>query len=162
MMGATAVDTTFAKWGCGIGMELARRAARQPTKSVYAGPSKCFNITLTGSSGGNVVRIGFTQSATPPSGAVAPFKEYPAFTNGMDGHVCFADVDVPGLGGRWGDGTCTKAGTDGTPDDMQIQVAAGSTTTTVGAFNVCISKVVPVSQRRHRHGRHGRRHQASE
>jgi hypothetical protein len=40
--------------------------------------------------------------------------------------------------------TCTKTGTEGTPVDMQIQIAAGSTTTTVGAFDVSISKVEPV------------------
>jgi Glycosyl hydrolase family 12 len=141
--GTTVVDTTFAKWGCGIGMELDSSGGTAPTKSVYAGPVKCFNITLTGSSGGNVVRIGFTQSPSPPSGAVAPYTELPAFTNGWTGQVCFADVSCP----SWAvtAGTCTKTGTDGTPVDLQIQVSAGSTTATVGAYNVCVSSIVPVS-----------------
>jgi hypothetical protein len=147
MMGTTAPpDTTYMRWGCGIGMELSSSGGTAPTKSVYTGSAKCFNITLTGTSGGNVVRIGFTQSATPPSGAVAPFKEYPAFTAGMTAMVCFADVTCPSwsLPPMVATATCTKTGTDGTPVDMQIQVAAGSTTTTVGAFDVSISKVEPV------------------
>jgi hypothetical protein len=33
----------------------------------------------------------------------------------------------------------------GTPYDLQIQVSAGSTASTVGAYNVCISSIVPVT-----------------
>jgi len=103
----------------------------------------CFMVTLTGSSGGNVVRIGFTQSPSPPSGAVAPYTEIPAFTSGWSGKVCFADVTCP----SWATtaGTCSKTGTNGTPVDMQIQVSAGSTTSTVGAYNVCLSSLMPIS-----------------
>jgi hypothetical protein len=77
---------------------------------------------------------------------VAPFKEYPAFTSGMMATVCFADVTCPSwsLPPMVATATCTKTGTEGTPVDMQIQIAAGSTTTTVGAFDVSISKVEPV------------------
>jgi hypothetical protein len=137
------VDTTFAKWGCGIGLELSDTGGNTPVKSVYAGPVSCFNITLTGSSGGNVVRIGFTQSASPPTGAVAPYTEIPAFTNGWTGKVCFADVTCP----SWATtaGTCTKTTGNGTPVDMQIQISAGSTTATVGAYNVCVSSIAPVT-----------------
>ena len=60
--GTTVVDATSAKWGCGIGMEL-NDAGGTATKMAYTGPVQCFNITLTGSSGGNEVRIGFTQKA---------------------------------------------------------------------------------------------------
>ncbi len=134
--GTTVVDTTFAKWGCGIGLELDDDGT---TKNVYTGPVKCFMITLTGSSGGNVVRIGFTQSANPPSGAVAPYTELPAFTNGWSGQVCFADATCPG----WA--TTAQCTTNTTPVDMQIQVSAGSTPTTVGTYNVCLTSVVPVT-----------------
>ena len=49
MMGTTAPpDTTYMRWGCGIGMELSSSGGTAPTKSVYTGSSKCFNITLTG------------------------------------------------------------------------------------------------------------------
>ncbi|HLK89655.1 MAG TPA: hypothetical protein VKZ18_07170, partial [Polyangia bacterium] len=134
--GTTVVDSTFAKWGCGIGLELDDDGT---TKNVYTGPVKCFMITLTGSSGGNVVRIGFTQSASPPSGAVAPYTELPAFTNGWSGQVCFADATCPG----WA--TTAQCTTNNTPVDMQIQVSAGSTASTVGTYNICLTSVVPVT-----------------
>jgi len=94
---------------------------------------------MTGNSGGNPVRISFSQSPTPAATAVAPYKEIPAFTNGWMGQVCFADVTCP----SWAvtAGTCTKAAGDGTPVDMQIQIPGGDR---AGAFNVCLSKVEPV------------------
>src|SRR5262245_36229972 len=143
MKGATVVDTTYKAWGCGLGMELSSSGGTTPTKSVYAGPVKCFNITMTGNSAGNPVRIGFSQSPMPASDAVSPYKEIPAFTNGWMGQVCFADVTCP----SWAippmstPAKCTKTGTDGTPVDMQIQIPGGDR---AGNFNVCLSKVEPV------------------
>jgi hypothetical protein len=139
MMGATVVDPMYAKWGCGLGLELQSSGGTSPVKSVYSGPVKCFNVTLTGNSGGNPVRISFTQTASPPPGAVAPFSEIPAFTSGWMGQVCFADVTCP----SWAvtAGTCTKTGTDGTPVDLQIQVAGGDR---AGNFDICISSIEPV------------------
>ncbi len=145
MSGTTVVDTTYTKWGCGLGMELNDTGGTAPVKSVYSGPVKCFDITLTGSSGGNEVRIGFTQS-TNTTGKVSPFVSVAAFTNGWSGRVCFTDAECPG----WAvtAGTCAKAvGTAGTPYDLQIQVSAGSTATSVGAFNVCVTKIAPVMDR---------------
>jgi hypothetical protein len=143
MMGATVVDTTYAKWGCGIGMELSSSGGTAPTKTVYSGASKCFDITLTGSSGGNPVRIGFSQSPMPASDAVAPYREIPAFTNGWMGQVCFADVTCPSwsIPPMSNPAKCTKTGTDGTPVDMQLQIPGGDR---AGNFNVCISKITPV------------------
>jgi hypothetical protein len=139
--GTTVVDPTSAKWGCGIGMELDSSGGTSPVKTEYTGPVKCFNITLTGSSGGNVVRIGFTQSAD--STTVAPYSEVAAFTNGWTGQVCFTDAECP----SWATAAqCSKTpGTTGTPYDMQIQVSAGSTTASVGTYNVCVSSIVPVT-----------------
>jgi len=147
MTGTTKVDTTFAAWGCGLGMELSSSGGTTPTKSVYAGPVTGFMVTLTGSSGGNVVRIGFTQSATPASGAVAPFTEIPPFTNGWSGMITFAGVSCPtwAIPPMANPAKCTKTGTSGTPVDMQIQVAAGSTATTVGAFDITVTSVVPIT-----------------
>jgi|HubBroStandDraft_6_1064221.scaffolds.fasta_scaffold55706_3 hypothetical protein len=139
--GTTVVDPTSAKWGCGIGMELDSSGGAAPVKSEYTGPVKCFNITLTGSSGGNVVRVGFTQSAN--STTVAPYTEIAAFPNGWAGQVCFTDAECP----SWATtAQCSKpVGTAGTPYDMQIQVSAGSTTASVGTYNVCVSSIVPVT-----------------
>jgi hypothetical protein len=138
LSGTTIVDPTYAAWGCGIGVELDDDGT---TKHVYSGPDNCFKITLTGSSGGNVVRIGFTQAPMPASGQVSPYTEIPAFTNGWSGMVCFADVTCPG----WATSSqCSKTGANGTPVDLQIQVSAGSTTSTVGAYNVCLTSIQPM------------------
>ena len=138
MTGTTVVDTTYAKWGCGLGMELNNTG----TKSVYSGPVKCFDIELSGSSGGNEVRIGFTQS-TNTDKKVSPFVSVAAFANGWSGRVCFTDAECP----AWAvtQGTCSKTvGTAGQPYDLQIQVSAGSTATSVGLFNMCVTKIAPV------------------
>jgi Glycosyl hydrolase family 12 len=137
LMGMTKVDSTYAAWGCGIGVELDDDGT---TKHVYNGPVTCFNVKLSGSSGGNVVRIAFTQSATPTSGAVAPYTEIPAFTDGWSGPVCFADVTCPGFATTAG--TCAKTGTNGTPVDMQIQVAGGDK---AGAYNFCLTSLSPMT-----------------
>jgi hypothetical protein len=142
--GATVVDPTYVKWGCGIGLGLNTSSGATSVKSVYSGPVKCFDITLTGSSGGNEVRIGFTQS-TNTAGMVSPFVSVAAFTNGWTGRVCLTDAECPDWAVKAVPPTCSKTvGTAGTPYDMQIQVAAGSTTASVGAFNVCVSKIAPV------------------
>ena len=61
--GATAVDATFTKWGCGLGFELNSTGDAGAGKMAYVGPVKCFDIKLSGSSGGNPVRISYTQAA---------------------------------------------------------------------------------------------------
>jgi hypothetical protein len=139
MSGATVVDTTYAKWGCGIGMELNSSGGTSPVKSAYAGPVKCFDITLTGSTGGNTLRIGFTQG-TVTTNKVSPFVEVAPFANGWSGQVCFTDAECP----DWAitAGQCSKTvGTAGTPYDMQIQITGGAKE---GAFNVCVTKIAPV------------------
>ena len=143
LKGATIVDAMYKAWGCGIGMELSSSGGTTPVKSVYGGPVKCFNVTMTGSSGGNPVRVGFSQSPTPASDAVSPYKEIPAFTNGWMGQVCFADVTCPSwsIPPMSNPAKCTKTGTDGTPVDMQIQIPGGDR---AGTFNVCLTKVEPV------------------
>jgi len=136
LSGTTKVDATYAAWGCGIGVEL---DDVNMTKKPYAGSVNCFQITLTGSSGGNPVQIGFTQSASPPSTAVAPFTTIPPFTDGYSGKVCFSDATCP----AWATADqCSKSGTNGTPVDMQIQVNGGGT---AGAYNVCLTSIVPVT-----------------
>jgi Glycosyl hydrolase family 12 len=136
LAGTTKVDTTFAAWGCGIGVEL---DDVNMTKMPYAGSVNCFQIKLTGSSGGNSVQIGFTQSANPPTGAVAPFTLIPPFTDGYSGKVCFSDATCP----AWATAAqCAKTGTNGTPVDMQIQINGGST---AGAYSVCLTSIAPIT-----------------
>jgi hypothetical protein len=92
--GTTVVDATFAKWGCGLGFELNSSGGDASVKKAYAGPVKCFDIKLTGSSGGNPVRIAYTQSDAM-DGKVAPFLELKPLTAGFTGTVCFDDVTCP-------------------------------------------------------------------
>ncbi len=75
-------------------MELNDTGGTAPVKSAYTGPVKCSNITLTGSSGGNEVRIGFTQS-TDTDGKVAPYTSVAPFTTEWSGQVCFASANCP-------------------------------------------------------------------
>jgi endoglucanase len=57
--------------------------------------------------------------------------------------VCFKDAECPDWAVK--DGTCTKeVGSAGTPYDLQIQVSAGSATTSTGAYDLCVSSIVPV------------------
>ena len=123
-------------------MELSSSGGTNPTKSVYAGPVKCFDITLTGSSGNNVVRISFTQSATPAARGRALHGDSPVHQR-LEGAGLLLRRHVPQLGGHRHD--LQQAGGDGTPVDLQIQVSAGSTTATTGAYNVCATSIVPVT-----------------
>jgi hypothetical protein len=88
------------------------------------------------------VRIGFTQ-ASDTTGKVSPFVSVAAFTSGYTGRVCFKDAECPDWAVKAG--TCTKeVGTTGTPFDLQIQVSAGGTTAAVGAYDICVTSIVPV------------------
>jgi hypothetical protein len=131
--GTTVVDATFAKWGCGLGFELNADGAVPSTKSAYVGPVQCFDIKLTGSSGGNPVRIAYTQAAAM-DGKVAPFLELTPLTAGFTGTVCFDDVTCPT---EWMPAPdCMLGG----PFDLQIQVVGGNT---AGAFDLCMTELVP-------------------
>src|SRR3569623_1399260 len=87
-------DTTmYANWGCGLGMELNSSGGTAPVKTPYTGPVNCFNITLTGSSGGNAVRIGFTQSTDTT--AIAPYIDIGAIKDGFSQKICYTDAACP-------------------------------------------------------------------
>ncbi len=130
--GATIVDDeTYASWGCGIGMELNSDGGEPSVKSPYSGPSSCFAITLSGTSGGNAVRIGFTQSTSPN---VSPYVEVPAITGSATHEVCFNDVSCP----TWADATeCSETGQN---YDLQIQVVGAERAST---FTLCLTSVIP-------------------
>jgi hypothetical protein len=130
--GTTAIDPTYAKWGCGIGLELNATGGDASVKQAYTGPATCFKYTLTGSSGGNEVRIAFTQKADT-AGVVSPYVSIPAFTNGKSGTICVGDVSCQGQ---------TKCTLGTTPFDLQVNVVGGNT---AGAYNVCLSDLQPVT-----------------
>ena len=131
LSGTTAVDKTYTKWGCGMGLELSSTGGEASIKQPYAGAATCFNYTLSGSSGGNEVRIAFTQSADT-TGKVSPYVSVPAFTNGKSGTVCLKDVSCQGQL------NCTVGST---AYDLQVEVVGGNN---AGAYNVCLTSLVPM------------------
>jgi hypothetical protein len=131
--GSTSVDTTFAKWGCGIGLELNSTGGTTPVKSPYVGPVKCFDIALSGDSGGNKVRIGYTQ-APDMTNKIAPHQEISAVVGSWSGKVCFNEVICP----TWAT-TCSTSTTG--YHDLQVQVVGAEK---AAAYNLCLTKVVPL------------------
>ncbi len=134
LSGATVVDKTYAKWGCGLGLELNSSGGTTPVKSAYAGDATCFNYVLTGNSGGNEVRIAFTQTADTTN-RISPYVSIPAFTNGKTGTVCFKDVTCQGA-------DPTKCALTGMDFDFQVNVVGGNN---AGNYNVCLSSLTPVT-----------------
>ena len=132
LSGTTAVDPSYAKWGCGMGLELNSTGGVDSVKHAYAGTAKCFDYTLTGSSGGNEVRIAFTQSADT-TGKVSPYVSIPAFSNGKTGTVCFKDVSCQGQ---------MKCAVGDAQYDIQLNVVGGNH---AGAYAVCLTRLVPVA-----------------
>ena len=134
LSGATVVDKTYAKWGCGLGLELNSSGGTPSVKSAYAGDASCFNYTLTGNSGGNEVRIAFTQTADTTN-RISPYVSIPAFTNGKTGTVCLKDVTCQGA-------DPTKCALTGMAFDFQVNVVGGNN---AGNYNVCLSSLTPVT-----------------
>lgn len=140
MKGKTVVDTSYKSWGCGLGLELSSTGATPPVKSAYKGPVKCFDIEMTGDSGGNPVRIGFSQSVVKEGDdKIAPFLPV-SLAGSLTQKVCFSDVTCP-ADWKLTPEQCSITG-DGTPFDLQIQVAGGEA---AADFNICVTKIHPIS-----------------
>jgi hypothetical protein len=147
IQGHTIIDSTFAAWGCGIGLSLNDSGGMPSVKSPFAGsPNVTFNFTLSGNTGNNPIRVGFTQFADT-AGLVSPYKEVAAFTDGTSGNVSFATATYP----TW----CTgNPGCLAPPDrapaapsspakaefahDIQFQIPGGDRD---GDFNFCITSL---------------------
>ncbi|HVJ16689.1 MAG TPA: hypothetical protein VM686_14705 [Polyangiaceae bacterium] len=129
--GATTVDATYAAWGCGLGLELNSSGGPSSVKSAYAGPVKCFDIGLAGSSGGNLLRISYTQDADM-TGKVAPFVELDPISDGWSGTICFEDAQCP----NWMPAPDCATGSQ---YDLQIQVVGA---VQAGAFDLCLTSLV--------------------
>jgi len=130
--GTTVVDPTYTAFGCGVGLELNSSGGPSSVKSPYAGPVKCFDIALAGSSGGNVVRISYTHEADM-TGKVAPFVELDPITDAWSGTICFEDAQCP----NWM--PAPDCGT-GSQYDLQILVVGA---VQAGAFDLCLTSLVP-------------------
>jgi hypothetical protein len=132
LSGATVVDMTYAKWGCGMGLELNATGGTASVKQAYAGPAQCFKYTLTGNSGGNEVRIAFTQTADT-TGKVSPYVSLKPFTNGASGTICQKDVSCQGQ---------MNCALTGSVYDLQVNVVGGNN---AGSYNVCLTDLEPVT-----------------
>jgi len=153
LSGETIKDTTYAAWGCGIGLSLnaaetddtgAVGDAGTDEKLTYSGPATCFELTFTGTTGGLTLRVGFTQYADPSikSQGVAPFKTLRAFTDGWTGQVCFADVTCPNWPTAPDQGCpADMVATPSSSYDLQIQVPGGDG---ANVYDFCLTKVVPL------------------
>ncbi len=124
--------------GCGIGLELNATGGTSSMKLAYAGPATCFDYVLTGSSGGNEVRLAFTQSADTTN-QVSPYLSLKPFTAGAMGTICLKDVSCPTPAPT--PPNCTNP-TPPTPYDLQIQVVGGNN---AGTYNICLTSLTPVT-----------------
>lgn len=138
--GTTVVDTTYAKYGCGLGLDLNSSGGATATKSRYAGSAKGFKVTIAGTvATGQKIRIMFPSTATPPTGGTAPYKE---FTGVGTYSVLFSDATCP----SWATAAqCTPVSGSGAYS-LQVQIVGGTVTgDAVGAFsNVCITSITPL------------------
>ncbi len=138
--GTTVIDSTSAKWGCGLGLDLNSSAGATPVKSAYAGAAKGFKITITGTvATGQVIRIMYGSAATDPTGGTAPYKEVAGVGTYS---VLFSDATCP----TWATGTKCAVVSGSAAYSLKVQIPGGSATTDkVGAFsNVCITSITPI------------------
>jgi len=138
--GTTVIDSTSAKWGCGLVLDLNSSAGTSATKSAYAGAAKGFKITITGTvATGQVIRIMYGSAATDPTGGTAPYKEVAGLGTYS---VLFSDATCP----AWATGTKCAVVSGNAAYSLKVQIPGGSAATDkVGAFsNVCITSITPI------------------
>jgi|SoiMethySBSTD1v2_1073268.scaffolds.fasta_scaffold36323_2 hypothetical protein len=143
LSGHTVIDKEFIKWGCGIGLSLNATgdtdAGPGGVKSAYNGPARHFTAVISGTTGGNPVRINFTQVADT-AGKVSPYREVQPLTATVTESFAVADAIYP----TWCEGNpeCTGApGAAADPAssfDIQFQIPGGERE---GDFNYCIESL---------------------
>lgn len=123
-------------WGAGIGLGLAETDDDPPVKMPYDAASRGivgFSVTITGSTGGNDLRVGFTTSAMPT--LTPPFVVVP----GAGTHdLLFEDAIVPP------DWAVPNAGETVDPTaiyDIQFQVAGDGV---AAPFDFCVTDITPI------------------
>ena len=142
LKGSTVVDATFAAWGCGLGLELNSSGdtdAGPSVKRAFAGTAKTFTAVISGTSGGNPIRINFTQEADTAN-KVSPYKQIAPVTATVTESASFADAVYP----TWCDtnpGCMGKQGMAANPQssfDIQFQIPGGEL---AGNFDFCIDSL---------------------
>jgi hypothetical protein len=137
--GTTIIDSTYAAYGCGLGLDLNSSGGTSATKSAYSGSAKGFKITLSGSvSKGQPIRIMYSSAATDPSGGTSPYKEV---TDVGTYSVLFSDATCP----TWATSAQCTPVSGSAAYSIKVQVAGGGAATdSVGPFNVCITSLTPL------------------
>jgi hypothetical protein len=129
------ISTATGSYGAGLGLELNSSGGMASVKSAYDATANNvvgFEITITGSSGGIGLRLGFTGSATP--GPTQPFVELPGAGTYQ---VLLADTLVPASFAG------TTANTRANPAaiyDLQLAIPASAPV----SYNYCITEVKPI------------------
>jgi len=129
LSGATIVDETYLAWGCAIGFGF-NTSADGLDPSPYSGGASCFHLTLTGSSGGNAVRIAFTQSLQDD---ISPYVELPPVAVRREATVCFSDASCP----VWAEDFCQITGENYALHIMVMGAERDST------FTLCLESLIP-------------------
>ena len=119
-------------WGCGIGISLNDPGLGSGT-SPYNGPAKKFKLTLSGSTSGQDVRVGYTQVATVSK---TPFEK----SYGLeDVTVGFKDIECPDWSPPYNYAGCIAPGLH--PHALQVWIAGGDA---AGPFELCVEGLYPV------------------
>ena len=141
--GATIVDMpAYDAWGCGIGLELNSTGSVDggtSTKRPFSGTAKTFTAVISGTTGGNPIRINFTQEANTED-KVSPYKQIAPVTATVTETATFADAVYP----TWCDSNPACMGKQGmaanpaSSFDIQFQIPGGDK---AGDFNFCIESL---------------------
>lgn len=135
-LSGTALGPVMGAWGGGLGVSLNETGGAMSVKEAYdaAGHGVLgFSVEISGDTGGNELRLGFTGSAAPSG--VSPFVPLPG-AGSYD--VMIADALVPE---SW---MLPESGTSPDPSaiyDVQLQIAADGT---AGPFDFCITNLTPI------------------
>jgi len=130
--GTTKVDTTYAAWGCGIGIDLKNSGAPANTANLYAGPAKGFVITTSGDLGGLSLRVQYKTNTSDT--IISPFKE---FTTLGALTVLFSDVTCP----TWDTAVGCKPVSGTGPYALQVQVVGA---TLAATYSLSIDSITPI------------------
>jgi len=131
----TIIDSTYASWGCGIGMELNASGGEASVKSPYAGADVVgFRVTLEGDVPG--IRVSFTQFADTTN-RVSPVAVQTSGPGTYD--ALFSETACP----TWTteEHGCVDDAVATSSHDLQVQVVGGES---AGAGSLCITSITPI------------------
>jgi Glycosyl hydrolase family 12 len=135
-LSGTTLGATPGTWGGGIGVSLNETGGPNSIKEAYDAASHDvvgFAIEITGDTGGNELRVGFTSSATPMG--ASPFVPVPG-PGSYD--IMIADALVPA---NWNVPNAGEAANPAAIYDIQVQIDGNGV---AAPFDFCISSLTPV------------------